>query len=111
MFAAASLKLAANKSQSALARAVVTLTKDSNCVLTSLDLSGCPKLTALPEAATNWTQLTSLNLSNCRRLTALPEGAANWTQLTSLNLSDCYELTALPEGAANWTQLTTLNLS
>ena len=76
--------------------------------LTSLNLSGCSGLTALPSMEM-LTQLTSLNLSGCSGLTALPD-MEMLTQLTSLNLSGCSGLTALP-GMEMLTQLTYLNLS
>src|SRR5262245_49381577 len=67
------------------------------------------KLTELPDALWQLTQLTELNLSD-NQLTTLPESLGQLTELTELDLSN-NQLTTLPESLGQLTQLTELDLS
>jgi hypothetical protein len=66
--------------------------------LATLNLSGCKKLSALPESLfVNCTALTTLNLSGCWNLDFHESIFANCPALVSLDLSNCTKLSALPE--------------
>jgi hypothetical protein len=73
-----------------------------------LDLSDCPRLTALPEGLTIDGELV---LTGCRNLSGLPEGL----RATAIHLQDCVKLKSIPEGLAMVGHespfLETLNLS
>ena len=67
------------------------------------------KLSTLPEAISQLTQLQVLNLSR-NQLSTLPEAIGQLTQLRELNLSR-NQLSTLPEAIGQLTQLWDLNLT
>ncbi|WP_242055776.1 leucine-rich repeat protein [Scytonema hofmannii] len=73
-----------------------------------LDLSG-QKLTEIPDAIAQLTNLTQLHLSN-NEITEIPEAIAQLTNLTQLVLS-INQITEIPEAIAQLTNLTQLHLS
>jgi Leucine-rich repeat (LRR) protein len=65
--------------------------------LTVLNLRGCRRIVALPQALGSLTTLEKLLLRGCKQLKALPESLGRWEKLRELDLSGCEELEALPQ--------------
>ena len=65
----------------------------------------------IAEIVANCRQLTTLNLTGCHRLTALPKRLGDSAALTTLNLANCISLTALLERLGDCTALRLLGLS
>ncbi|KAH9781861.1 ADP-ribosyl cyclase/cyclic ADP-ribose hydrolase [Citrus sinensis] len=99
--------------------------------LTTLDLSGCPKLKRLPEISSSNTsclflsgtaieelpssielllRLEYLDLSDCKRLKSLPSSLCKLKSLEILDLSGCSNLQRLPECLGQLSSLGTLLL-
>lgn len=64
----------------------------SGLKIRDLDLSGCGRLTGLPDNLPHF--LTSLDISNCHAISRLPENLP--LGLKELNASECYHLSELP---------------
>ena len=78
--------------------------------LQHLNLRGCGRLTALPDAIGQLSALQHLNLVGCNRLTALPDAIGQLSALQHLNLGGCEGLTALPDAIGQLSALQHLNL-
>ena len=79
--------------------------------LRALNLSECPKLTALPEEIGELSALKTLNLTQCSSLAALPDAIGELGALRVLDLSKCSSLTALPDSIGDLWTLGTLHLA
>ena len=78
--------------------------------LTSLNLSGCVRITMLPDEIAHLSNLTKLNLSGCSQLTVLPVQIGQLQTLTELLLSGCSGLKELPATVAHLGALGTLDI-
>ncbi|CAN6559209.1 unnamed protein product [Malus baccata var. baccata] len=74
--------------------------------LTSLSLTGWPKLKSLPHQIQHLTSLTSLSVYDFDRVETLPEWLGSLTSLTSLNVRGFDLLETLPECLGSLTSLT-----
>ncbi|KAK0574439.1 hypothetical protein LWI29_023755 [Acer saccharum] len=66
--------------------------------LNSLEIRDCTNLESLSEGGLRTTNLTSILLSNCKNLKALPGQLHSLTSLQSLFINECPELDSIPEG-------------
>ncbi|KAG5191227.1 hypothetical protein JKP88DRAFT_352405 [Tribonema minus] len=75
--------------------------------VTVVVLSGCDRLTSLPDGISNLASigdlaaLTALDLSECEGLSRLPDGIGNLVSLVQLNLNACTALTVPPDSIGN----------
>ena len=78
--------------------------------LTTLNLSFCSSLAALPKSIGQLQALMRLDLYGCSSLAALPKSIGQLQALTTLDLNGCTSLAALPESIGQLQALTTLDL-
>ncbi|KAL5730315.1 hypothetical protein ACHQM5_003151 [Ranunculus cassubicifolius] len=83
---------------------------DSELVLTSLKISGLPKLVCLPQWIQNLTKLQTLEIEYCDGLIDLPDGIWKLTSLRDLQIMNCSKLKSLPDGMQSLTALEALGI-
>ncbi|KAK1552000.1 hypothetical protein Q3G72_008708 [Acer saccharum] len=66
--------------------------------LEKLQIRDCPKLLSFPEGGLRTPNLTTIVLSNCKNLKALPDHLHKLTTLLRLDIKECPELESIPEG-------------
>ncbi|KAL0743645.1 hypothetical protein Bca4012_085158 [Brassica carinata] len=71
---------------------------DDRIALKSLEIRDCPNLTTFPHGGLPTPKLSSMLLSNCENLRALPEKLFGLTSLQSLFVTRCPRLDSIPGG-------------
>uniref|UniRef100_A0A803L2H2 NB-ARC domain-containing protein n=1 Tax=Chenopodium quinoa TaxID=63459 RepID=A0A803L2H2_CHEQI len=90
-----------------------TLTPLNTCFpnLRCLQLSGNPKIEALPDKIQDLFYLEYLRIDNCKQLKAIPEWIDSLRSLTSLYIWECPRLESLPHEISNLSNLKLLGIS
>ncbi|XP_043693334.1 putative disease resistance protein RGA3 [Telopea speciosissima] len=78
--------------------------------LSELRVSGCEKLTSLPEGIRHLIKLKLLRIIDCSALTTLPVGLGILSSLEKLEIWGCSNLSSLPEGIQHLTALKKLEI-
>jgi hypothetical protein len=71
---------------------------DDRIALESLEIRDCPNLETFPQGGLPTPKLSSMLLSNCKKLQALPEKLFGLTSLLSLFIIKCPEIETIPGG-------------
>ncbi|EOA32201.1 hypothetical protein CARUB_v10015458mg [Capsella rubella] len=71
---------------------------DDRIALQSLEIRDCPNLETFPQGGLPTPKLSSMLLSNCRKLRALPEKLFGLTSLLSLFIIKCPQIETIPGG-------------
>ncbi|XP_052190819.1 disease resistance protein RUN1-like isoform X2 [Diospyros lotus] len=79
-------------------------------LLTKLNVSGCSKLSKLPENLGGLERLEYIGLRNCKELTSLPSGICGLKLLTRFDVSGCSKLSKLPENLGGLERLKYIGL-
>ncbi|KAL5697253.1 hypothetical protein ACHQM5_030889 [Ranunculus cassubicifolius] len=83
---------------------------DSELVITSLTISGLPKLVCLPQWIQNLTKLQTLDIFFCDGLIDVPVWIWELTSLLNLRIWRCGKLKSLPDGMQSLTALEALGI-